>query len=162
MLRPNQLEIRAFRGWREPATVHLDTNLTLILAGNGDGKSSTLNAMEWCLHGNQTAKKASGIAERADWELRNRDAAGSMEVTFVLLDEEGEVRITRRREQDARSRDDDTLQVRLPGGELLEQAEAESWIRGSAVELPVEPTRAITSPRLTRCPFLTRSFEQCA
>ena len=59
MLRPKQLEIRAFRGWRESGAVRLDRDLTLILAGNRDGKSSTLNAMEWCLHGNQAAKKAS-------------------------------------------------------------------------------------------------------
>ena len=134
MLRPKQLEIRAFRGWRESGAVRLDRDLTLILAGNRDGKSSTLNAMEWCLHGNQAAKKASGIAERADWEIRNREVdAGSMEVTLVLLDEGGDVRITRRREQDARARDDDTFQVTLPGGELLEQADAESWIYESGL-----------------------------
>ena len=47
-----RLSIRNFRGWRE-GIVPLDRPLTILVGENRRGKSSTVNAIEWCLFGRE-------------------------------------------------------------------------------------------------------------
>jgi exonuclease SbcC len=129
MMRPLRLEIRNFRGWRE-GSVALDRQVTLVVGENRRGKSSTLNAIEWCLFGREVEKKASGIAERADWEVERRESDGGfVEVAFSLEVGGGTAKITRRRKTGAGAREEDDLAVELTDGRRLVQAEALAWMR---------------------------------
>jgi exonuclease SbcC len=139
MMRPVALSIRGFRGWRE-GVVALDRPLVLVVGENRRGKSSTLNAIEWCLFGKEVEKKSSGIAERVDWEVPHRvaSAAGAIattEVALTLETDAGRATIARRRAADAPARAEDDLTVELadarePGGvRKLAGPEAAAWMR---------------------------------
>lgn len=127
-----RLSIRDFRGWREGA-LPLDRPLTVLVGENRRGKSSTLNAIEWCLFGREIEKKKSGIAERADWEVERRGAGNApIEVALAIeLDGGGAATITRRRQGGAGARDEDELEIALADGSRRAQADAESWLRES-------------------------------
>jgi DNA repair exonuclease SbcCD ATPase subunit len=140
MTRPLRLDIRGFRGWRE-GTVPLDRPVTLVVGENRSGKSSTLNAIEWCLFGRVVERKASGIDERADWEVERRfspndpkgDAGNGEDVEVALSVETdgGVARLVRRRKRGAGAREDDEFAVELPegsGGRRLAEAEAHAWM----------------------------------
>lgn len=122
------LEVAGFRGWRGAAELDLSAPLTVLVGENAAGKSSTLNAIEWCLFGGLIAKKGSGIDERADWDVVARDGAREARVVLRLETAEGPVRVERRRARDAKAREADFFQVTLPSGDVLEGAEElESW-----------------------------------
>ncbi|HZO09226.1 MAG TPA: AAA family ATPase [Myxococcota bacterium] len=129
-MRLSSLSARNFRGWCE-GVLPLDRPLTVLVGENRRGKSSTVNAIEWCLFGREIEKKKSGIAERADWEVERRCPGGaSVEVALAIeLDGVGRATITRRRKAGAGARDEDELEIALPDGSRRAQAEAESWLR---------------------------------
>jgi len=127
-LRPISLEIDGFRGWSAGVEFDLSAPLTLLIGGNAAGKSSTLNAIEWCLYGSIIAKKASGIDERADWAVVAREGAREARVALRMQSAEGIVRLERRRAGDAKAREADQFQVTLPSGDVLEgEEELQSW-----------------------------------
>ena len=129
MIRPLRLSIRNFRGWLE-GEVPLDRPVTLLVGENRRGKSSTVNAIEWCLYGREVEKKASGIDERADWEVEHRGPGDlGVEVALTLAFEDGQARIVRRRKHDAGAREEDELAVELVDGRRLVQSEAQAWMR---------------------------------
>lgn len=128
MTRLLRLEVRNFRGWRD-ASIALDRPLVLVVGENRRGKSSTLNAIEWCLFGKEVEKKGSGIPERIDWEVAHRGAVdGAVEVTLTFDAGAGPVRIARCREG-AGARAEDRLEVSTSTGEKLEGQAAEAWMR---------------------------------
>ena len=129
-MRPIALKLRNFRGWRE-GQIALDRPLVVVIGKNACGKSSTLNAIEWCLFGKEIEKKASGIAERADWEASHRGASAPTEVALTLATESGNATITRRRDAEAAARAEDELTVDLADGRKLAGSEAQAWIRES-------------------------------
>ncbi len=47
----NSIFLKNFRGFRSGTTVQLKDGINLVLGENGRGKSSLLNAVEWCLFG---------------------------------------------------------------------------------------------------------------
>ena len=129
-MRLASLSVRNFRGWCE-GVLPLDRPLTVLVGENRRGKSSTVNAIEWCLFGREVEKKKSGIAERADWEVERR-CPGGAEVRVALaieLDGVGRATITRQRKAGAGAREEDELEVALADGTVLEHAEAERWLR---------------------------------
>ena len=137
MTRPVRLDIRGFRGWRE-GTVPLDRPVTLVVGENRGGKSSTLNAIEWCLFGRVVEKKASGIDERADWQVERRvprtdsrgESAdgGEVEVALSVETDGGVARLVRRRKRGAGAREEDAFAVELADGRKLDEAEARAWM----------------------------------
>ncbi len=58
--------------------------MVLLLGENHRGKSSTLNAIEWCLFGNECIGAKSGIRERVDWEIPNRNSGSNTDVSVQL------------------------------------------------------------------------------
>lgn len=133
-MRTRGLEIQAFRGWREPASLDLSAPITLLVGDNRSGKSSATNAVEWCLYGPEVEKQSPGLEERADWEVRPRDA-GDVDtvVTLVLDDDAGRVEITRRRPAQAKGRNPDRLTVRREGEAPLEGDAAGDWLHASGL-----------------------------
>ena len=65
-MKPLAITISRFRGWKSEHRISLDAPITSLVAENGRGKSSLLNAIEWCLYGAEVTKKGSGIDERQD------------------------------------------------------------------------------------------------
>jgi exonuclease SbcC len=136
-VRPIALDLKNFRGWLGKHELRFGPGLTLLVGENASGKSSTLNAVEWCLFGGEVARKGSGIDERGDWEIAHRDTRGEVEVTLTLAVEGGTATLTRSRSADARSRDPDFVRLELPE-EVLEAEEVADWLRWC--NLPDWPT----------------------
>jgi len=72
MLMLKTLKVRGFRAYRGQKTFAFDSPIVLLFGGNHQGKSSTLNAVEWCLFGGECIGGETGIRERIDWEIPNR------------------------------------------------------------------------------------------
>jgi len=128
-IRPLALLVENFRGLGGECALDLDRDLTVLVGKNGAGKSSLLVAVEWCLFGAEATKRSgSGIAERVDWALAHDGAAGDVRVTLELEVERGRARLTRRRASDAKIRDEDDIQLELPGEEVLRGKEVQDWL----------------------------------
>lgn len=67
-----KIKIKGFRGFVKEKEFDLTSPITILFGENGRGKSSLLNAFEWCLFGTETVGKNTGIRERIDWEIKNR------------------------------------------------------------------------------------------
>jgi DNA repair exonuclease SbcCD ATPase subunit len=125
------ITVSRFRGWRNEQGISLDAPITSVVADNGRGKSSLLNAIEWCLYGAVVTQKGSGIDERQNWELRTRTDKGDDEPTCVEIElgtADGTVKIRRERSASAKARDADHLTVEDPSGETVSGEGAESWL----------------------------------
>lgn len=121
-MRPARLEIHNFRGWRSGA-ISFEAPLSVVVGANRAGKSSTLNALEWCLFGDEVEKRSSGIAERSDWQAA-QVASEAIEVTATFAHDGGDVRVTRRR---AGPRSGDELAVD-EGGRRHAGDAARAWL----------------------------------
>jgi DNA repair exonuclease SbcCD ATPase subunit len=53
MFIPTHLAVRGFRGFTGEYAFEFPTPATILFGENHCGKSSTLNALEWCLFGDQ-------------------------------------------------------------------------------------------------------------
>lgn len=72
MLVLKKLKVAGFRGYSQKQEISLDATATILFGENHCGKSSTLNAIEWCLFGDACKGKDTGIRERVGWEFLNR------------------------------------------------------------------------------------------
>lgn len=66
------LIVSGFRGFVEERVLDLSKPVTILYGDNAQGKSSVLNAIEWCLFGNDCAGKDTGMRERVGWRPENR------------------------------------------------------------------------------------------
>lgn len=123
MLNLKNLKIKGFRGYIQEKEFSFDTPVVLLFGENHRGKSSTLNAIEWCLFGNECTGKNTGIRERIDWEIRNRNLPSKDEV-FVELELEAENKMTYKILRKLISKTKDELEINLPDGQLLKDQNA--------------------------------------
>jgi DNA repair exonuclease SbcCD ATPase subunit len=98
MLTPKTLKVRGFRGFREEETFDFDKPAVILFGENRCGKSSTLNALEWCLFGDECRGKQTTIRERVGgWEIPNRDMrVPDVSVQLELRDPHGTYVVQRR------------------------------------------------------------------
>ncbi|MCB9880695.1 MAG: AAA family ATPase [Planctomycetes bacterium] len=91
------LEVRDVRGIRELA-LDLDADIIVLEGENGEGKSSILQSIEWCLFGERMEKKTgSGITARVAFELTRRSSnTPSVELRFALRQGTDTPEVTRR------------------------------------------------------------------
>ena len=124
------LRVEGFRGFpNEQRGFEFSTPAVLLFGHNHQGKSSVMNAIEWCLYGEECVGTKSGIRERVGgWEVVNRRSPLAMAELIVETDE-GDVTISRTEEKGKRKRGRQ-LQVALPDGTLLRDQEAERKISG--------------------------------
>ena len=97
-----------FRGFRDKVIDFNDKSVVLLSAANGVGKTTTIDAIEWCLTGNigrlKTAFDTRSTNEvdsklNNDGILKNRDAGVKEKISVVLWLDDGEKEIILCREQ---------------------------------------------------------------
>ncbi len=72
----SKIEITGFRGFTTRQEIAFGKPLTLLYGENRKGKSSIINAIEWCLFGPEVAAiKYGEIRERDAWEVKNLNAS---------------------------------------------------------------------------------------
>jgi exonuclease SbcC len=120
-LRLVALEIGRFRGWHGPVRLELDCPVTAIVAENGRGKSSTVNALEWCLYGDAViGKSSSGIEERQGWEIRPRNVGElPTEVRATFAAGDARIEVARCENPSGKKSERSRLELCLPDGTKL-------------------------------------------
>src|SRR5262245_33136196 len=137
MFTPTRLTVRGFRGFTQEQTFEFPSPATILFGENHCGKSSTLNALEWCLFGDQCKGKETNIRERVGWVIPNqRLERPDVLVELRLADSDGEFLVRRRLHQPARNRSlVEDLELECPDGEVVRGASAErmlaQWLRSS-------------------------------
>jgi len=94
--RLKQISISGFRGYsRAQEAIDLSGSVVILMGGNRSGKSSTLNALEWALYGDEIVSAGKvDIDERKGWLVVNRYSPEAR-VELVLASGAGEVKIIR-------------------------------------------------------------------
>jgi len=121
MLKLQSVRVKGFRGITDENTVGFDQPVTILFGENHQGKSSMLNAMEWCLFGDECAGANTGIRERIGWEIVNRRSAEAR-VWLELETDEGTHVLER---SQAKGRKGTQFSLILPEGSVLEGEQAE-------------------------------------
>ncbi|MFQ6052428.1 MAG: AAA family ATPase, partial [Candidatus Hydrothermarchaeota archaeon] len=117
------LKLKGFRAYTESKEFIFDNPVILLFGENHRGKSSTLNAIEWCLFGSECMGAQTGIRERIDWEIPNRNLhPPHASVELELEDKVTADKLTISRRWVSARRDE--LKVTLPDGHLLRGHEA--------------------------------------
>ena len=119
MVTLRRLKIKGFRAFIEDKEFIFDNPMILLFGDNGTGKSSILNAIEWCLFGNECIGAKSGIRERIDWEIPNRILGSSADI-IVELEIEDESTQGYKILRQWISKTKDKLKVILPDGQSLD------------------------------------------
>jgi len=127
MLQIKKIKIDGFRGFPiKSDTFEIKNPIILFYGENHQGKSSVLNAIEWCLYGDKCTGVKSGIRERKDWEIVNRNSSKAI-VDIEIETDKGIVRIIRT-ESKGNGRIERTIEVVLPDGSVKNEDDAESEI----------------------------------
>ena len=128
MLHLQHLRVEGFRGFPKKSNDFEFTTPAVLLHGdNHQGKSSVLNAIEWCLYGEQCVGQKSGIRERVGgWEIVNRTAPKAS-VELAIETDEGIMTI-KRVEVKGKGKRGRTVEVTLPDGSIKEGDEAEQEV----------------------------------
>jgi len=119
MVTLRRLKIKGFRAFIEDKEFIFDNPMILLFGDNGTGKSSILNAIEWCLFGNECIGAKSCIRERIDWEIPNRILGSSTDI-IVELEIEDESTQGYKILRQWISKTKDKLKVILPDGQSLD------------------------------------------
>ena len=93
------IRIEGFRGFNKSKEIKIDSPFVLFFGGNHQGKSSILNAIEWCLFGDLCIGKQSDIRERVgmgerSWRVIN-DNADKAHILLEMEDENSQIEIER-------------------------------------------------------------------
>jgi len=115
-----------FRGFTKELSLDLSSPVTILYGGNAVGKSSILNAIEWCLFGDSCKGKDTGLRERVDWEPQNRKAPDKCNVQLVCQFEDGEVAFKR---VPTKKRGHSGLVIVFSDDTQLQGDDAESWVK---------------------------------
>jgi len=126
MLSLKKLKVRGFRGFVSEREFRFDSPVVILFGENRHGKSSTLNAIEWCFFGGNCVGEKTGIRERVGWEIPNRHMANPDVLVEVELSGPGGTYIVQRGLKKGKGRGKTTgeLKLTLPDGTNLTRAEA--------------------------------------
>lgn len=119
-----KLKVQGFRAFMTEKEFTFDNPLVLLFGENHRGKSSALNAIEWCLFGNESIGKNTGIRERINWEILNRNLGSKPEV-FAEIEFQDENKNSYRILRKWISKTKDALKITLPDCSSFEGEDAE-------------------------------------
>jgi len=119
MLKIKKIEIEGFRGFTQKISIEFNNPVILLYGGNHQGKSSVLNAIEWCLYGDECIGEKSGIRERVGtgemtWRVVN-DNSEKAQVKLEIEGEQGNFTITRT-EVKGKGKKRKSIKMSLPNG----------------------------------------------
>jgi len=131
MLKIKKAEIEGFRGFTQKTSIEFENPITLLHGGNHQGKSSILNAIEWCLYGDECIGEKSGIRERVGkgemaWRVVN-DNSEKAKVKLEIEGEQGGFTISRT-EAKGKGKKGKSIKISLPNGTEKEMDEADQEI----------------------------------
>lgn len=131
MLNIKEIEIEGFRGFTKNNLITFSAPLILLYGGNHQGKSSLLNAIEWCLYGDKCIGEKSGIRERVGkgesaWRVVN-DNTDKAEVKLTIQNDTGIFTIIRT-DVKGKGKKGKSIKLFLPDGTLKEEDDAEQEI----------------------------------
>lgn len=122
-MRIKKLKISGFRGFAAERPVDLSQPVTILYGENAKGKSSVLNAIEWCLFGSECAGKDTRMRERVGWRPENRLGSVPCRVTMICQNPDGDItfeRVPRPRNKG--------LTISRKGQIVCSDAEANTWV----------------------------------
>lgn len=129
-----------FRGFRDKTIDFEDKSVVLLSASNGIGKTTTVDAIEWCLTGNIGRLKATfdtrstNDADRrmnTDGILKNRDAGVHMKVKVILWLFDGKEEIILCREQTKDELNPELSKVTIDENEEMAKAFIQEYVGDS-------------------------------
>jgi len=128
MLKIRKIEIEGFRGFAKKTPLEFENPIILLYGGNHQGKSTVLNAIEWCLYGDDCIGEKSGIRERVgtgetSWRVVN-DNSDKAQVKIEIEGDQGNFSITRA-EAKGKGKKGKSIRISLPEGIEKEADEAE-------------------------------------
>ena len=123
----SKIKIKGIRGFNDETILDLTPGLNLLIGKNGAGKTSCLQAIEWCLSGKMKYMEGDEFSrEDAIVNLFNPSASGK--VTLTLQTPKGEVEVSRTRKRGkSTTRGSSPLLVTI-GDKVLEDEAAEAQL----------------------------------
>ncbi len=132
----SRVRIKGVRGFNEEAIVDLGPTLNLLVGKNGAGKTSFLQAIEWCLTGKMKYLEGDEFS-REDAIINLFNQSGSGRVTLTLQTPNGELELSRTRKRGkSTTRGSSPVQLKI-GSRVLEDVEAEDYLE-KTLGLPLD------------------------
>lgn len=122
------VKVRGFRGFTDEKEFVFDRPVVLMFGDNHFGKSSILNAIEWCLFGDDCIGKKTGIRERIGWEIVNRSPSITDAKVIAEFKGDNGIYVITRRCSKGQRRVSGEVSVEMPNGEKLNGGDAENLI----------------------------------
>jgi len=122
-LRLHRVEIEGFRGVNRALRLDFGERATLLFAPNGQGKTSVLGAIEWCIFGELAYQMKENSTN--DEVVNLHHPTGESIVRIVLGRGTNEVVVERRRRIGKR---DTTLHVTTEAGEIVDGSSADRYL----------------------------------
>lgn len=117
------LKISGFRGFTDERRIDLSQPVTILYGDNAQGKSSVLNAIEWCLFGSECTGKDTKMRERVGWKPENRLGSPPCKVTMTCRHPDGDIIFERVPKPGNKG-----LAVSQKGKTICKDALANSWV----------------------------------
>jgi DNA repair exonuclease SbcCD ATPase subunit len=132
MLTIQRLTVEGFRGFRDAEEFEFAQSATELFGDNHSAKSSTLNAIEWALFGQECVGKQTGIRERIGWIIPNQHLLEpSVRVQLDLKGPDGTYVIVRTLGRTSRKATlEDSLELMLPDGTALADDACKQYLAG--------------------------------
>ncbi len=126
----SKVRIEGVRGFNAEAILELGPGLNLLVGKNGAGKTSFLQAIEWCLTGKMKYMEGDEFS-REDAIVNLFNTSGVGKVTITLHTPKGNLEVTRRRKRGkSTTRGSSPLTVKF-GDKILEDEDAEALLEKS-------------------------------
>ncbi len=122
-MRIKKLKISGFRGFAVERPIDLSQPVTILYGENAQGKSSVLNAIEWCLFGSECAGKDTKMRERVGWKPENRLGSVPCSVTMICQHPDGDIIFERVPKSSNKG-----LTILQKGQTICKDVEANSWV----------------------------------
>lgn len=135
-----KIRMENFRGFRDKTIMFNDKSVVLLSAANGIGKTTTIDAIEWCLTGDikrlKTAfdTRSTNDADRkmnTDGILKHRDAEENVKVRVIVWLFDGEKEIILCREQKKDELNPSSSKVTIDGDEATAKTFIQEYVGDS-------------------------------